>query len=653
MKSFLTILAIAVLAGAVGGCGSHGGGKPMSKDGGADRHADMKITPPTDGGVPDGDAGNADGPPGCGANGSELAMGATCACDSECSSHHCVDGLCCDTACTSGCETCSAPDAGGTCVKRVLGSTPRKPSDCKGDGTTCGLDGLCDGLGACQYPMGNVCQGGQCAGDTVTGSYVCNGAGACKPGPSQTLCFPYTCNPASGSCFVAPCTDSNQCVAQHTCDLSTGSCGKEPIGGICATDTDCLSNHCADHVCCNIACHGACVACNLSGRVGTCWPVDTGSPDPRTVCKDQGPASCGHDGTCDGVGGCANYAKDTQCLASSCTGNRLNTAGTCDGLGTCRPPGVQDCHPFRCADGVCTKVCETVADCDTGTACINNTCGPKPPGAQCAAPSECASNFCVDGVCCTTACTGTCQSCALPTSPGTCSTVAADTKDPRGVCHDQGAASCGTNGKCDGTGSCESYSTSTVCAAETCVDGVFTAASLCSATGQCVAPSSRPCAPFVCNGNECFTVCTSNDQCKSPNSCNTTTNSCGLKGQGASCAKTPECQPGLTCAQGFCCNSPCGGACESCALPNAQGTCTNVPANQVDPSALCTDQGQTSCGTNGKCDGNGSCQLYVQQTTCAASTCPTGTSTFTGTATCDGAGKCLTPNASPCFPYQC
>ena len=38
---------------------------------------------------------------------------------------------------------------------------------------------------------------------------------------------------------------------------------------------------------------------------------------------------------------------------------------------------------------------------------------------------------------------------------------------------------------------------------------------------------------------------------------------------------------------------------------------------------------------------------------CLGSTCPGGTSTFTGTSTCDGAGNCVTPNAAPCFPYQC
>ena len=127
-----------------------------------------------------------------------------------------------------------------------------------------------------------------------------------------------------------------------------------------------------------------------------------GKPDPRAICVDQGAPSCGHTGTCDGVGGCANYTRDTQCLMPSCTGNRLNTAGTCDGLGACRAPNVQNCHPFRCAAGACTKSCEIDTDCDDGAICQNKTCGPKPLGFPCGGAAECASGFCVDQVCCET-----------------------------------------------------------------------------------------------------------------------------------------------------------------------------------------------------------------------------------------------------------
>jgi hypothetical protein len=653
MKSFFTratALLFLSLAAVSGGCGSSNG-PPAHKDAGEGHdRPDMKVAPHPDGGGRDGDAGSGST---CGMNGPTQGLGAVCACDAECGSGHCADGLCCDRACANGCETCSAPDAGGTCIRRSFGASPRRPADCVADtASTCGLDGTCDGAGACHFYLGNTCVGGTCSGDSVVGAYACDGNGACKPGITQMLCVPYTCDPSSGTCFEACTTAQGQCDSQHSCDLTTGSCGKARPGAHCNDDSGCLSGYCADHVCCNIACQGACVACNLPGRLGACLPIDPGKPDPRGVCKDQGSASCGHNGTCDGVGGCATYARDTQCLQPSCTGNRLNTAGTCDGLGTCRAPGVQDCHPFRCVDGACTKSCETVNDCDQGTACTNNTCGPKPLGAVCASASECSTNFCVDGVCCASACSGTCQYCALPTSPGFCMTVAAHNPDPRGVCQDKGATSCATNGKCDGTGSCETYVKGTVCAGEACAGGLYTAASTCNTTGQCVAPDSTPCAPYICNGSQCFNVCATNDQCKPPNSCSPT-NSCGPKPPGAVCLSTAECQSGLFCAQGYCCNSPCSGACQSCALPSSLGVCTNVPASQVDPTGQCTDKGATSCGTNGKCDGNAGCALYLSGTTCIGSSCPSGTSTFTGTSACNGAGKCVTPNNAPCFPYQC
>ncbi|HEX3905469.1 MAG TPA: hypothetical protein VH853_21780 [Polyangia bacterium] len=650
MKSFLSTAAVLFLAGVLVGCGGHSSTTPKKDAGMGDRRADMGMSPHGDGGPDGGDA----GPSTCGLTGPKQANGAACACDGECTNGHCVEGVCCDSACTDGCETCTAPDAGGTCLRRTAGSAPRNASDCKAtDATKCGYNGLCDGAGACQYFFGNTCAKGNCNGNVVEGASACDGTGVCRAGATTMLCLPYACNQQTGSCYQPPCSSTDQCDSQHQCNFTTGSCGTAGNGQYCNGNSDCLSGSCADHVCCNIACQGACVACNLPGRLGTCWPIDSGKPDPRAVCKDQGPTSCGHDGTCDGVGGCANYAKDTQCLQPSCTGNRLNTAGTCDGLGTCRAPGVQDCHPFRCVDGACTKSCETVADCDQGTACIAKTCGPKPMGASCQAASECSSNFCVDGVCCESACNGTCQYCALPTSPGFCMTVAADNLDPRGVCQDKGAASCGTNGKCDGTGSCETYAQGTVCGNESCTSGVYTPPSTCNTTGQCVAPDSRPCAPYVCNGGtQCFNVCATNDQCKPPNTCSPS-NSCGLKGAGAVCGSNAECQSGLFCAQGFCCNAPCNGPCQSCGLPNSIGTCTNVPVNQVDPSAQCADQTGPSCGTNAKCDGNGGCQLYVQGTTCAASVCPSGTSTFTGSSSCDGAGKCVTPNNAPCFPYEC
>ena len=68
----------------------------------------------------------------------------------------------------------------------------------------------------------------------------------------------------------------------------------------------------------------------------------------------------------------------------------------------------------------------------------------------------CNSNFCAQGVCCSTACTGTCASCALAGSLGVCSSVPAG-QDPLNQCADQGVATCGTDGSCNGSGACRRY----------------------------------------------------------------------------------------------------------------------------------------------------------------------------------------------------
>ena len=49
---------------------------------------------------------------------------------------------------------------------------------------------------------------------------------------------------------------------------------------------------------------------------------------------------------------------------------------------------------------------------------------PLPIGADCTAAVECASTFCVDGVCCNSACDGAFDTCDAPPEPGVCVQVA-------------------------------------------------------------------------------------------------------------------------------------------------------------------------------------------------------------------------------------
>ncbi len=642
-------MGVAVCAALVlGGCG---GTQPTHHGEGSAGHAGHAGSPAPNGGHGGGVAGSAGRDAGCSSasdgSSTKKTAGEACSCAGDCASGFCADGVCCNQACTGSCMTCAQNGSEGTCLPRTNGTDPRQASACPvSPQNSCGLDGKCDGAGKCRdYLPGIVCKAGSCQDAAVVGLGLCDGAGACRPGPT-TICAPYLCNPDTNTCYEQ-CSSKSQCASDHGCD-STGSCGKRMLGATCAKNDDCLSSFCADGVCCNTACTGACVSCNLPSNPGVCWPLDAGLPDLHKVCLG-GTYPCGQTGLCDGVGGCALAAVGSVCVAPSCTGNQLNTAATCDGLGSCRPAGLQPCSPFICSAGACTGTCNTDADCDTGISCVNHSCGPKQNGQPCTQGSECKSNQCVDTVCCESACTGGCRSCDLPGSLGKCAMIPAGGADMRGTCHDTGVASCGANGKCDGSGGCQLYAKGNVCKGESCTSNVYTPPSTCDGAGRCLTPDTLACSPYTCNGSKCFSACTADNQCISPNSCQS--NSCGKASNGAACSSADHCKSGI-CSQGVCCNSACSGACQSCALSGTLGTCTNVATGSADPSGMCKDQGASSCGTNGKCQA-GACQKYASGTKCAGAACPGGSVTFTGTSTCDGAGTCVKPASTSCFPYVC
>jgi hypothetical protein len=577
--------------------------------------------------------------------GANRPNGAACGCAGDCQSAFCVDGVCCNSACTDTCKTCNDPSAPGICSFVAKGGQAPAGQCASSAAATCGQDGTCDGQGHCRkYPAGTVCDPGTCDGASVSDVNVCDGDGRCKSGPA-TICVPYNCDTATNKCATT-CATNADCASGILC--VNGSCGLKPNGAVCGKDGECKSNFCADGVCCNVACKGPCISCNQQGRLGTCWPADVGASDPHGVCAVQAPATCGTTGACDGVGGCARFASQTVCVAPACSSDRLNTAGTCDGLGSCRPPGMQNCSPYHCLNGACINKCTSNADCVSGHVCQNGSCGPKSNGQPCTAAGECGSDHCVDGVCCDQACTGGCRSCALQGMLGTCTPVANGADDPRNTCALQAASTCGTDGKCDGAGGCRRYKAGTVCAAERCDNNVYTPESTCSTTGACVPPNSLSCVPYACNGNKCFGSCAADANCSAGNFC--VGNSCGPKPNGAFCSDRTECASG-NCAQGVCCATACASACKSCALSGTMGACTNVPSGSPDPAQTCMDKPGT-CNTNGKCAA-GACQLYAQGTPCAAASCPSTGLTLTPASACDGAGVCVTPPPSSCFPFTC
>lgn len=572
-----------------------------------------------------------------------------CTCDNECQSGFCVDGVCCSSACGDTCKACNLPNSLGDCALVPAGGKPARQECNATTAATCGDDGTCDGKGACRkYLKGTECKTGTCDGDGISGALACDGKGTCGD-PVFTACAPYTCDKTKNRCATR-CTNDAQCATGQTC--AGGSCGSSANGASCEKGGDCASGFCVDGVCCNVECSGACVSCNQTGSVGHCQYIAADLPDPD--CNAQDRKTCGNTGLCDGQGSCTVYPADTVCAPSSCAGLVENAPRTCDGKGVCRDAQLVDCAPFICGNGACTTTCDPkdANTCENGHACVASgsgyACGKRKNGQSCPDSSQCESGFCVDGVCCESECTGACRSCNLTGSPGKCTNVAIGSTDPRKTCNDKGAASCSTNGKCDGNGACQTYSQGTECGGATCSAGAYTPPSTCNAAGQCVASRSRTCSPFVCNGTACFDRCSSDQQCAAGSFC--VNGSCGLKPSGANCNAGTDCKS-TYCAQGVCCDRGCTDACMACNLSNSQGICTAVADGVTDPQGKCKNTAASTCSTTGACL-KGACAVYKQGTSCKAAACSTPTS-VKPTYTCDGAGKCTEPAVADCGSYVC
>jgi hypothetical protein len=154
----------------------------------------------------------------------------------------------------------------------------------------------------------------------------------------------------AGSSGAGSSTDGvpGNCGAGVSTATTPKTCPIKSQGSACAATAECATGFCTDGVCCNVACQGACVGCNLAGHHGTCWPVAVGASDPRAICADQGVASCGRTGACDGVGSCQLYPLGAVCAPGSCLDSVESSARTCDGLGTCSPAASHSCAPLGC-----------------------------------------------------------------------------------------------------------------------------------------------------------------------------------------------------------------------------------------------------------------------------------------------------------------
>jgi hypothetical protein len=160
------------------------------------------------------------------------ALGTACAGGGECFSGFCSpQNVCCDKACTGACEACNLKGSEGVCTNVPAGMPPPTPTSCPtSDVATCGLDGKCNGAGACRlYPAGTVCNPATCSTATLRNAGTCDGQMHCQV-PAAVSCGGYTCAPMGAACRTT-CASDLDCVSTSVCGGPTGA---KACGGLSA-----------------------------------------------------------------------------------------------------------------------------------------------------------------------------------------------------------------------------------------------------------------------------------------------------------------------------------------------------------------------------------------------------------------------------------
>ena len=614
------------VAGASGG--NMGAWDAAGTGGGTSGNVDAPLgTGGSPSGTGGGTGGNVDAPLGTGDSPPAVAVlvkGSPCTGNQQCPTTFCVDGVCCDQACT-GCNACSAALTGGvdgTCASVGAGTDPHEEcvdETAASPAKPCGNDGTCDGKGACRKAgAGQECSVASCSSDgtTFTPASTCDGNGTCAAGTAQ-VCTPYEC--ATTGCKKT-CSTQAQCDTGTYCETTAGICvAKKPNGKTSTQTFECVSGIIADGVCCDKDCTG-CNACTatLNGQAasttGTCMAVTAAkAADPHGVCPAASDP-CGMDGTCNGAGACHYAAGGSDCGTPSCSSSML-TKSTCSSSHTCVAgtasacPGLLVCaSTTACKTGACTSD----SDCIIGNFCSGGTCTPKYDDSHSCtsgANNQCRNNNCVGGTCCSTPC-GECHTC----STGTCALVSNGTACSTGVCNAGTCNPCTANQPCTVSGEeCWNHSTScstgsSVCAKTTAVNNGTQcgSAARCNGSqsighwtcqgGTCTQPTPTSC-PYTCNSSTglCAGECSlGSSRCASTAEIQTCTSSY-VYGTAVSCGANKQCTGNqCVCNAGTCGSScaVCGGTTPYC---SASGGCVACRTSGDCPS------GYTTCSSAGVC----------------------------------------------------
>lgn len=271
---------------------------------------------------------------------------------------------------------------------------------------------------------------------------------------------------------------------------------------------------------------------------------------------------------------------DNQCNTGHCVDGVCCNVASC---GTCQACNVKG------SEGVCSLV-KSAQDLDTCAqikACDPNGICKKNDGEVCSSGADCASTFCVDGVCCNTECKGFCQACngamKQTGASGTCG-VAKEGLDPHNDCPDDEARSCERDGTCDGSGRCRYYPKGTSCGPSVCASN-RAVGRVCDGVGACNdSTDGVECSPYICDlaKGACTSGCTRDGDCTELARCDVKSGKCITK-EGSSCdgdhtiisPAGPPTDCGTYKCEGSTCKTTCASIadCVSPAVCNAEGQC--------------------------------------------------------------------------------
>ena len=392
----------------------------------------------------------------------------------------------------------------------------------------------------------------------------------------------------------------------------------------CTSGSQCASGFCVSGVCCDSACNGGCGSCNLTGHLGICTPLTSGS-----VCRALA-GSCDAAETCDGSSlACPNdvfQPSTTVCRASAgscdvaetCTGTSVTcpvdafqpattvcrpAVGACDraenctGSGASCPADLKTPDGTACNDGnACTRndICTagscggTAYTCNDGLACTADTCNGDGTCTYVVAAGSCA----IDNACHAAGADNPgnqCQQC----TPGSSQT--AWSPKPAGTACNDGNA-CTKNDVCNGASACTGT-------AYTCNDGLACTTDSCNGDGSCsFALLAGNC--LIAGGCYADGAVNPTNQCQqcTPSASGTSWNP---KANGTACSDGNACTKNDVCTAGTCagtaysCDDGLACTADSC---NGDGSCGHVPL-----AGNCAIQG--TCYTQGATNQTNDCQL--------------------------------------------